>query len=129
MYVDMRDGDENDTMENWDDEKLKEVVNKKHGENDKKHPTTDIVTKTSFNFYLKALILLIYFILCQICKFFLEAVEKSKYGWFWSCPNGASCIYRHALPPGFVLKKVSFKYNNIKYNFKDNLDASRYILK
>lgn len=41
MYVDMR--DENDTMENWDDEKLKEVVNQKHGENDKKHPTTDIV--------------------------------------------------------------------------------------
>jgi len=41
MYVDMR--DENDTMENWDDEKLKEVVNQKHGETDKKHPTTDIV--------------------------------------------------------------------------------------
>jgi len=80
MYVDMR--DENDTMENWDDEKLKEVVNQKHSETDKKHPTTDI-----------------------ICMFFLEAVEKSKYGWFWSCPNGTSCIYRHALPPGFVLKK------------------------
>ncbi|CAG2065080.1 unnamed protein product, partial [Timema podura] len=40
-----------------------------------------------------------------ICKFFLDAVERSKYGWFWSCPNGSSCIYRHALPPGFVLKK------------------------
>lgn len=39
--------------------------------------------------------------------FFLEAVEKSKYGWFWSCPNGTSCIYRHALPPGFILKKVA----------------------
>ncbi|XP_060842486.1 LOW QUALITY PROTEIN: zinc finger CCCH domain-containing protein 15 homolog [Rhopalosiphum padi] len=82
MYVDLRDGEENDTMENWDEDKLKEVVDKKHGENDKKHPTTDI-----------------------ICMFFLEAVEKSKYGWFWSCPNGTSCIYRHALPPGFVLKK------------------------
>lgn len=45
MYVDMRDGDENDNMDNWDDEKLKDVVNKKHGENDKKHPTTDIVNK------------------------------------------------------------------------------------
>lgn len=53
MYVDMRDGDENDTMDNWDDEKLKEVVNKKHGENDKKHPTTDIVIKLSNYFYLK----------------------------------------------------------------------------
>lgn len=26
-------------------------------------------------------------------------------GWFWECPNGGSqCKYRHALPPGFVLK-------------------------
>ena len=43
--------------------------------------------------------------LFQVCKFFLEAVEKGLYGWFWSCPNGPKCIYRHALPPGFVLKK------------------------
>lgn len=42
MYVDMRD-DEEDTMENWDEEKLKEVVQKKHGEAEKKMPTTDIV--------------------------------------------------------------------------------------
>lgn len=82
MYVDMRDKDEEETMENWDEEKLKEVVEKKHGEREKKMPTTDI-----------------------ICKYFLDAVEKSKYGWFWACPNGESCIYRHALPPGFVLKK------------------------
>ena len=42
----------------------------------------------------------------QICKYFLDAVEKNKYGWFWECPNGGDkCIYRHALPPGFVLKK------------------------
>lgn len=39
-----------------------------------------------------------------ICRFFLEAVESDKYGWFWKCPNGDECIYRHALPPGFVLK-------------------------
>jgi hypothetical protein len=31
------------------------------------------------------------------------------YGWFWSCPNGGKCIYRHALPPGFVLKKKQDK--------------------
>lgn len=29
------------------------------------------------------------------------------YGWFWTCPNGGDkCIYRHALPPGFVFKKA-----------------------
>jgi hypothetical protein len=32
-------------------------------------------------------------------------VEKKQYGWFWSCPNGGKdCHYRHALPPGYVLK-------------------------
>lgn len=41
----------------------------------------------------------------QICKHFVDAVEKSKYGWFWQCPAGENCIYRHALPPGFTLKK------------------------
>ena len=25
--------------------------------------------------------------------------------WFWACVNGDSCKYRHALPPGYVLKK------------------------
>lgn len=43
--------------------------------------------------------------LFQICKYFLEAVEKAKYGWFWECPNGEKCIYRHALPVGYVLKR------------------------
>ncbi|KAF2892767.1 hypothetical protein ILUMI_13402 [Ignelater luminosus] len=80
LYVDMR--DDEDTMDNWDEGKLQEVIEKKHGESNKKMPTTDI-----------------------ICKHFLEAVEKSKYGWFWQCPSGEKCIYRHALPPGFVLKK------------------------
>lgn len=41
----------------------------------------------------------------QVCKYFLEAVEKKQYGWFWVCPNGGKdCHYRHALPPGYVLK-------------------------
>ena len=55
-----------------------------------------------------------------VCKFFIEAIESNKYGWFWewyvsssSCllfhytasPNGKDCKYRHALPPGFILKK------------------------
>ena len=41
----------------------------------------------------------------KVCKYFLTAIEKSLYGWFWACPNGNKCIYRHALPPGFVLQK------------------------
>ncbi|XP_061714653.1 zinc finger CCCH domain-containing protein 15 homolog [Cydia pomonella] len=87
LYVDMRD---DDTMDNWDEEKLKEVVEKKHGD-DKQRPTTDI-----------------------ICKHFLEAVERAKYGWFWECPAGARCIYRHALPPGFVLKRDKKKLDDKK---------------
>ncbi|XP_047516787.1 zinc finger CCCH domain-containing protein 15 homolog [Pieris napi] len=89
LYVDMRDDD--DTMDNWDEEKLKEVVEKKHGEGDKQRPTTDI-----------------------ICRHFLEAVERSKYGWFWECPAGTKCIYRHALPPGFVLKRDKKKMEEKK---------------
>lgn len=27
-----------------------------------------------------------------------------RFGWFWECPNGENCHYRHALPPGFTLK-------------------------
>jgi len=47
-----------------------------------------------------------------ICKFFLDAVENNKYGWFWECPEkkaGRECRYKHALPPGFVLKKDKMK--------------------
>ncbi|KAK7901785.1 hypothetical protein WMY93_018554 [Mugilogobius chulae] len=84
MYVDERDEDlEKDTMDTWDEKKLEEVVNKKHGEAEKKKAKTQIV-----------------------CKYFLEAIESNKYGWFWVCPKGGdTCMYRHALPPGFVLKK------------------------
>ncbi|KAG7295865.1 hypothetical protein JYU34_020949 [Plutella xylostella] len=88
LYVDMRD---DDTMDNWDEAKLQEVVEKKHGEGDKNRPTTEI-----------------------ICKHFLEAVERSKYGWFWECPSGGKCIYRHALPPGFVLKRDKKKMEETK---------------
>uniref|UniRef100_A0A336LMX8 CSON013216 protein n=1 Tax=Culicoides sonorensis TaxID=179676 RepID=A0A336LMX8_CULSO len=83
IYCDMRDVDaDGETMENWTDAKLNEVVNKKHGGKEKTMPTTTI-----------------------ICKYFLDAVEKRLYGWFWECPNGEKCIYRHALPPGYVLKR------------------------
>uniref|UniRef100_A0A182YN66 Zinc finger CCCH domain-containing protein 15 n=1 Tax=Anopheles stephensi TaxID=30069 RepID=A0A182YN66_ANOST len=90
IHVDMRDGDANDTIENWSEEKLAEVVAKKHGK-EKTMPTTTI-----------------------ICKYFLDAVERSLYGWFWECPNGEKCIYRHALPPGYVLKKDKKKAESQK---------------
>lgn len=72
-----------DTMDTWDQKKLEEVVASKAS----KQPPTDIV-----------------------CKYFLEAIEASKYGWFWECPNGgAACKYKHALPIGFVLKSKNSK--------------------
>jgi hypothetical protein len=85
LYTDTRDGDEGeeakkkDDMADWDEEKLRSVVLSKHG-NPK--TTTD-----------------------KVCKYFIEAVENQKYGWFWQCPNGGDkCMYKHSLPPGFVLK-------------------------
>lgn len=64
-----------DDMADWDEEKLREVVRSKHGN---PRTTTD-----------------------KVCKFFVEAVENGKYGWFWTCPNGGDkCMYKHSLPPG-----------------------------
>lgn len=48
-----------DDMADWDEEKLRSVVLSKQG-NPK--TTTD-----------------------KVCKFFIEAVENGKYGWFWVC--------------------------------------------
>ncbi|KAJ5980672.1 Translation machinery-associated protein 46 [Penicillium waksmanii] len=72
-------GKKADKMEDWDEEKLRSVVLSKHGN---PRTTTD-----------------------KVCKYFIEAVENQKYGWFWTCPNGGNkCMYKHSLPPGFVLK-------------------------
>ncbi|ERF68950.1 hypothetical protein EPUS_08184 [Endocarpon pusillum Z07020] len=83
LYQDTRTSEkeekEKDNMDDWDEEKLRKVVISKHG-NPK--TTTD-----------------------KVCKYFIQAVEEGKYGWFWTCPNGGDkCMYRHSLPPGFVLK-------------------------
>jgi hypothetical protein len=70
-----------ETMDDWDQEKLEKVVESKGMEYSNNKPTE------------------------IVCKHFLEAVEKKQYGWFWVCPNGGKdCHYRHALPPGYVLK-------------------------
>ncbi|MCJ1351804.1 MAG: hypothetical protein MMC33_001788 [Icmadophila ericetorum] len=83
LYQDTREKEEDekkkDDMANWDEDKLRQVVLSKLG-NPK--TTTD-----------------------KVCKFFIEAVENGKYGWFWTCPNGGDkCMYQHKLPPGFILK-------------------------
>jgi hypothetical protein len=87
LYTDTRDEDKEaeeerrkkDNMDDWDEDKLRQVVLSKHG-NPK--TTTD-----------------------KVCKYFIQAIEDQKYGWFWVCPNGGDkCMYKHSLPPGFVIK-------------------------
>jgi hypothetical protein len=66
-----------ETSDDWDEEKLRSVVLSKKGN---QKSTTD-----------------------KVCKFFIEAVEDGKYGWFWTCPNGGDkCMYQHKLPQGYV---------------------------
>lgn len=52
-----------ETNADWDRDKLEEVLRQKEG----KRPQT--TTKI-------------------VCKYFLDAIEKECYGWFWQCPNG-----------------------------------------
>lgn len=82
LYQDTREQEkaekEKDNMDDWDEEKLKKVIMSKHGN---PRTTTD-----------------------KVCKYFIDAVENGKYGWFWQCQNGDACKYRHSLPPGYVLK-------------------------
>lgn len=79
LYQDTRaeedDKKKQETSADWDEEKLRSVVLSKKGN---QRTTTD-----------------------KVCKFFIEAIEEGKYGWFWICPNGGDkCMYKHALPPG-----------------------------
>lgn len=83
LYTDVRKEEEEkkkaETSADWDEEKLRSVVLSKKGN---QRTTTD-----------------------KVCKFFVSAIEDGKYGWFWTCPNGGDkCMYKHALPPGFILK-------------------------
>ncbi|GAA5844328.1 hypothetical protein JCM11251_001719 [Rhodosporidiobolus azoricus] len=112
IYADQRDDKkpgapgEDDDMTNWSEEKLREVVSRKGNPK----ATTDIV-----------------------CKFFINAIEEGKYGWFWECPNGgAACMYRHALPPGFVLnsqkKKDAEDAKKREISLEDFLEVERHKL-
>ncbi|VUC22776.1 unnamed protein product [Clonostachys rosea] len=83
LYTDKREEEEDEkkkeTSADWDEEQLRKVVLSKKGN---QRTTTE-----------------------KVCKFFISAIEDGKYGWFWICPNGGDkCMYKHALPPGFILK-------------------------
>ncbi|KAJ4719754.1 zinc finger CCCH domain-containing protein 11 [Melia azedarach] len=102
IYSDKRD---QDTMEDWDQETLEKVVESKKNEYNQNKPTE------------------------IVCKYFLEAVEKKQYGWFWVCPNGGKdCHYRHALPPGYVLKsqmKALLEEESEKIAIEDEIEDQR----
>jgi len=104
---DAKDGKEEDKgMEDWTEEQLREAVDKKHGKEKNKATTTD-----------------------KICNEFIKAVETKKYGWFWECPKGPNCKYRHILPEGFVLEsekkalKAAEKKNQI--SLEDLIERER----
>ncbi|PFH37195.1 putative zinc finger (C-x8-C-x5-C-x3-H)-2 [Besnoitia besnoiti] len=81
LYTDQRQ-QKMETMDDWDQEKLEQVIKTKHNRGNEQNATE------------------------IICKHFLDAVEKKQYGWFWTCPNGGdACRYRHCLPAGYVLKR------------------------
>ncbi|KAJ2704889.1 Translation machinery-associated protein 46 [Coemansia sp. IMI 203386] len=104
VYTDKRDQEKlEDTMDTWDQSRLEQVVTSKHGN---PQTTTSIV-----------------------CKFFLEAIESGKYGWFWDCPNGGDkCKYKHALPPGFVLKKDKKPEEVSEISLEEFLETERHKL-
>ena len=63
IHTDTRDEKKQETNADWDRDKLEEVLRQKEG----KRPQT--TTKI-------------------VCRYFLDAIEKECYGWFWQCPNG-----------------------------------------
>lgn len=88
-----------ETSEDWDEEKLRKVVLSKKGN---QQTTTD-----------------------KVCKYFIEAIEDGKYGWFWTCPNGGNqCKYKHALPPGYVPRLLAAPVPN-----RTNALLPRFVLK
>ena len=106
LYTDSRDKEnedeeeqkKKDNMDDWDEQKLREVVLSKHG-NPK--TTTD-----------------------KVCKYFIAAIEDQKYGWFWTCPNGGDkCMYKHSLPPGYVtvfpITTMNSKTNSTQFRYQN----------
>ncbi|CAD8132821.1 unnamed protein product [Paramecium octaurelia] len=74
-------GDEWDTCQNWDEKTLKDIVEANEKTYKSQIPSV------------------------KVCDYFLDALEKGKYGWRWVCPNGMTCHYKHCLPQGYVFRK------------------------
>ncbi|KAG0594390.1 hypothetical protein M758_UG074100 [Ceratodon purpureus] len=106
IYSDQRD---DETMDEWDQETLEKAVAAKANEYNNNKPTE------------------------IVCKHFLDAVERKQYGWFWTCPNGGKdCHYRHALPPGYVLKsqmKALLEEEGEKLTIEEEIENQRHMTK
>lgn len=104
IYADERDDSNN--MSNWTEEELRAAIDKKNAANKNAATTT-----------------------AKICNAFLDAVEGFKYGWFWECPQGDKCKYRHALPEGYVLKrdlkKLKEAADDTKISLEDLIERER----
>ena len=51
---------------------------------------------------------------------------RSRYGWFWECPNGGDkCQYRHALPAGYVLKSEVKEVEDQTELLEDRIERQR----
>lgn len=107
MYTDDREAEmKADGMETWDQEKLDSVIALKA----QKDPG-NANSATSI-----------------VCKHFLSAVEGMKYGWFWECPMGKECKYKHALPPGFILKRDQEDDTEEKISMEQLIEEERQAL-
>ncbi|KAM3141681.1 hypothetical protein pb186bvf_006286 [Paramecium bursaria] len=106
LYTDQREqlGDDVDTCKNWDEKTLKDVV-EAHQKQYKSQKPTEIV-----------------------CDYFLEALEKGKYGWKWVCPNGMTCHYKHCLPQGYVFRKQQEEKQKENIPLEDLIDKQRDLL-
>jgi hypothetical protein len=102
LYAEPPKPEKEETVEDWDQTQLENEITKKEG-NHNKNRQTEI-----------------------ICKYFLEAIENHKYGWFWICPNGGDdCKYRHCLPPGFVLKSKERKEKKDEITIEELIEHKR----
>lgn len=119
-----------DTMDKWDEEKLRSVILSKQGN---PRTTTEVQSPSQIlsplNFPLSSLLdcVQVFYRGRRVTKvrrrglplhssarcsnreadhshFSYSSIFFFRFGWFWQCPNGELCQYRHALPPGFVLK-------------------------